>query len=290
MTSKSGGHNNNSCSNGGGLDKWRDYFRKANSEIFDIIEHAIMVAASDCPKEYRARRERIAELLFTCRLTRCLGCERVELAVSEVDDGTNDDDVKVVIKGVDHQFDVDDDHINGGGGSKGSKVNSTSRDDDYDHGDGGEMDMDMDMNMLLNNESNFSYGDAEALTAEIDEAKELVEEVLRIKELLLNSEDETTEIGKAVNGIRRHSSKEIRHLARGWKVIVDEWVKATQELAEGGTPDSVNPSTVDEEEGLPSPPMDEGALFSTQPMDFSQIFETVGNSTRTRMFGKEGPL
>ncbi|KAL2895830.1 putative mediator of RNA polymerase II transcription subunit 26b [Bienertia sinuspersici] len=313
MTSKSGGHNNNSCSNGGGLDKWRDYFRKANSEIFDIIEHAIMVAASDCPKEYRARRERIAELLFTCRLTRCLGCERVELAVSEVDDGTNDDDVKVVIKGVDHQFDVDDDHINGGGGSKGSKVNSTSRDDDYDHGDGGEMDMDMDMNMLLNNESNFSYGDAEALTAEIDEAKELVEEVLRIKELLLNSEDEsdsvlfeslrrlqlmalnvdilkTTEIGKAVNGIRRHSSKEIRHLARslidGWKVIVDEWVKATQELAEGGTPDSVNPSTVDEEEGLPSPPMDEGALFSTQPMDFSQFFDGMDDDGNFRNCGE----
>lgn len=36
----------------------------------------------------------------------------------------------------------------------------------------------------------FSYGDAEALTDEIEEANEVVEEVLRIKELLLNYKDE----------------------------------------------------------------------------------------------------
>lgn len=122
MTSKPGGHNSNGCNNndgGVGLENWRDYFRRANSDIFDIIEHAIMVAASDCPKEFRVRREKIAELLFTCRLTRCLGCDRVELAVSEVDDGEGE--VKVVIKGVNDQFNVVDDDVNGGGGSKGSK-------------------------------------------------------------------------------------------------------------------------------------------------------------------------
>ncbi|KAA8546555.1 hypothetical protein F0562_002706 [Nyssa sinensis] len=49
-----------------------------------------------------------------------------------------------------------------------------------------------------------------------------------------------------------------------------------------GTPESVNPSVVDEEEGLPSPPLDEGAFFATQPtsIELSQILETVGNSTR----------
>jgi len=43
-----------------------------------------------------------------------------------------------------------------------------------------------------------------------------------------------------------------------------------------GTPDSVNPSVVDdeEEEGLPSPPMDEGAFFvaPTGSMELSQVF------------------
>ncbi|XP_021744490.1 probable mediator of RNA polymerase II transcription subunit 26b isoform X2 [Chenopodium quinoa] len=300
MTSKPGGHKTNNNAGGGGigvgLDNWRDYFRRANSDIFDIIEHAIMVAASDCPKEFRVRRERIAELLFTCRLTRCLGCDRVELAVSEVDEGGCDGDVKVVIKSVNDGFNVDDD-VNGGGGSKGSKVNSTTRENEYDQNDIDQHIANLDLDMILNHESNYSFDDAEALTNEIEEAREVVDEVLRIKEILLNSQDQsdsvlfeslrrlqlmqldvdilkTTEIGKAVNRIRRHNAKNIRHLARalidGWKIIVDEWVKASQELGEGGTPDSVNPSTVDEEEGLPSPPLEEGVFFSTQHMDFNQ--------------------
>jgi len=46
-----------------------------------------------------------------------------------------------------------------------------------------------------------------------------------------------------------------------------------------GTPDSVNPSVVvddeEEEEGLPSPPMDEGALFAapTGSMELSQVLQ-----------------
>ncbi|KAL2934464.1 putative mediator of RNA polymerase II transcription subunit 26b [Bienertia sinuspersici] len=170
----------------------------------------------------------------------------------------------------------------------GVKVNSTSRDDDYDHDVGGEMDM------LLNNDSNFSYGNAEALTAEIDEVNELVEEVLRIKELILNSKGETIEIGKAVNGIRRHSSKEIRHIAQSLieydtftlsdnidytclcmecycRQVGECYPRACRYHSahfQGGTPDLVNPSIIDEEEGIPSP-TDEGALFSIQPIDFS---------------------
>uniref|UniRef100_A0A7N2LIX0 Uncharacterized protein n=1 Tax=Quercus lobata TaxID=97700 RepID=A0A7N2LIX0_QUELO len=35
----------------GSLDYWRNYFRTANSDIFEIIDHAITAATSDCPKE-----------------------------------------------------------------------------------------------------------------------------------------------------------------------------------------------------------------------------------------------
>ena len=40
-----------------------------------------MVAASDCPKEFKLRRDRIAERLFSCKFSRYLGCDRVELSV-----------------------------------------------------------------------------------------------------------------------------------------------------------------------------------------------------------------
>ncbi|MBA0591380.1 hypothetical protein Gorai_020058 [Gossypium raimondii] len=97
---------------------------------------------------------------------------------------------------------------------------------------------------------------------------------------------EATGIGKAVNRVRKHSSKQIRHLAQtlidGWKELVDEWVSATKAVA-GVTPESMNPSVdeeVDEEEeGLPSPPLDMDALFA-QPtsMELSQILDfDLGN-------------
>ncbi|KAK7393038.1 hypothetical protein VNO78_21489 [Psophocarpus tetragonolobus] len=274
--------------NKGSIDYWRNYFGAANSDIFGIIDHAIMVAASDCPKEFRLRRGAIAERLFSCRLSRCLGCERVELAVS-----------------------VDDDDDGGGepckscfefkaGASKESKVNSV-RDDPV---------------MNMNQVSNFSYGDAEALTDEIEEESQYVEEVFRIKDLLLNCEEESdsvlfdslrrlqlmeltvdllkaTEIGKAVYPLRKHGSSDVCHLARTlidvWKEMVDEWVKATTAITGSeGTPDSVNPSVVDDEEGLPSPPMDEGALFAapTSSMELSQFFDGMDDNGNPQHSGE----
>lgn len=138
---------------GSSLNYWRNYFRAANSDIFGLIDHAIMVAAVDCPKEFKLRRDRIAERLFSCRLTRCLGCEKVELVVPGGDDD-DDDEVEA-------------------GGSKQSKVNS-SRDDQL-----GDM-----------NTSNYSDGLAEALTDEIEEESQIFGEVLRIKEIFQNSEHE----------------------------------------------------------------------------------------------------
>ncbi|XWS65302.1 hypothetical protein CRYUN_Cryun05aG0081300 [Craigia yunnanensis] len=289
------------------LEQWRDYFRTANSDIFDIIDHAIKVAALDCPKEFRLRRGQIAEKLFTCKFTRCSGCDRVELVLPEYEDDNG--------RGCQASFKRETDEEDGceffeAGGSKESKANS-SRDDPL-------------MNQIA---SNYSYGEAEALTDEIEEESMIVGEVFRIKEVLHNSQDEpdsvlfeslrklqlmaltvdilkATGIGKAVNRVRKHSSKQIGHLAQtlidGWKELMDEWVSATKAIAEG-TPESVNPSVVDEEEveekeeeGLPSPPLDVGAFFATQPtsMELSQIpdydrgmlfqiLEAVENSSRT---------
>lgn len=271
----------------GSLDNWRNYFRSANGDIFDIIDHAVMVAALDCPKEFKLRRDRIAEKLFTCKLTRCSGCDRVELAVPS---GNEFDDDEEDCKRDGCEFEA--------GGSKESKVNSC-RDDHVS-------------NQIV---SNFSSGDiAEALTDEIEEESQVVGEVLRIKEILHNSRDESdsvlfeslrrlqlmaltvetlkaTEIGKAVNGLRKHGSKQIRHLARtlieGWKDLVDEWVNATKAIAEG-TPDSVNPSVVDEEEGLPSPPLDELAFFAgpSAGIELSQFFDGMDDFGNPRNNGE----
>ncbi|KAE9586309.1 putative transcription regulator IWS1 family [Lupinus albus] len=288
------------------LDHWRSYFRSENLDIFDIIDHAIMVAASDCPKEFRLRRGGIAERLFSFKLTRCVGCDRVELFVSV---GGGDDEYDDFDGGCKSGFDRDDDGVKfKAGATKESKVNG---------GDGRDDQGDMDVNHF----SNFSFGDAEVLTDEIEEESQYVKEVLRIKDILLNREEESdsvlfeslrrlqlmeltvdrlkaTEIGKAVNPLRKHGSKEIRQLTRtlidGWKEIVDEWVKATTTTAiaaSEGTPDSVNISVVDDDEGLPSPPMDEGAFFVAQAgsIELSQFFDGIddyGNPRQSGQFSK----
>ena len=162
------------ASNSGTLDQWRSYFRTANSDIFGIIEHAILVAAFDCPTEFRLRRDRIAEKLFSCKLTRCFGCDRVELAVPENDGGR----CKM-------EFDMDACEFEAGGsGSKENKDNSSTKESKANsiREDRGEMNM--------NQVSNYSYGEAEALTDEIEEETQIAGEVLRIREILENSEDE----------------------------------------------------------------------------------------------------
>ncbi|GAV61497.1 Med26 domain-containing protein [Cephalotus follicularis] len=301
--------------------QWRNYFRTASSDIFQIIENAIVVAALDCPKEFMLRRDRIAEKLFTCRLTRCLGCDRVELAVPGLEEEYEDENDNRGCKssrddGLDGGgvFDNDDDvdvdimrKFEAAGGSKESKVNSVSRGDDHDD-DLGEMNM----NQIV---SNYSFGEAEALTDEIEEESQIIGEVLRIKEFFHNSQNESdsvlfdslrklqlmsltvdtlkaTEIGKAVNCLRKHRSKQIRHLARtlidGWKDLVDEWVNATKSLAgaEEGTPESLNPYILDEE-GLPSPPLDEGVFFATQTMmELSQFFDGMDDDGNPRNSGE----
>ncbi|XP_042485934.1 probable mediator of RNA polymerase II transcription subunit 26b [Macadamia integrifolia] len=272
----------------GALDYWRKYFRSTNFDIFEVIEYAIVVAASDCPKEFKMRRDRIAERLYNCKYTRCSGCDRVELEVPEKEDG-DDGGCK---SGRDFEGFVE----------KESKVNSCTKDNP-------EAD--------LNRVSNYSYDEAEALTEEIEEETQIVGEVLRIKEILFDCQYQSdgtlfeslrrlqlmaltvdtlkaTEIGKAVNCLRKHNSKQIRHLARtlidGWKVMVDEWVSAAAAVA-GATessPDSVNPSVVDEEEGLPSPPLDDGIFFATQTtsIELSQFFDGMDDDGNPRNNGE----
>ncbi|WOL16383.1 putative mediator of RNA polymerase II transcription subunit 26b [Canna indica] len=240
-------------SSSGSVDYWRRFFRTADADIFEVMEQAILVASSDYPQEFRSRRDRIVEKFFTALLPRCFGCDRLELQGAEGEEGRGS--VRRV-------------------GEKESKVDSSNDALEFS-------------NRVA---SNYTYDEAEALTEEIEEEGQIVGEVLRLKEILANQHDESdnilfeslrrlqlmelsvdvlkaTEIGRAVNGLRKHNSKQIRHLVRtlidGWKVLVDEWVSASACIA-GNSPDSLNPSVVDDEEGLPSPPLDEGALFAAQ--------------------------
>ncbi|KAG9142216.1 hypothetical protein Leryth_007648 [Lithospermum erythrorhizon] len=210
-------------------DFWRGYFSGQNLNICDIIENAVIVAALDYPNDLKLRRDHIAELLFTCNLTKCLGCDNTESNIKCFGD---DDDV-------------------------GNKED-------------------------------------EALNNEIEEESKLIGEVVRIKEILDSYGEESdstlfeslrrlqqmdlsveilkaTEIGKSVNGLKKHGSKQIRDLVRalieGWISLLDSWMNA---IEENTSPESMKTSTVDFEEGLPCPPLDEGA-FNAHSVELSEF-------------------
>lgn len=54
---------------------WRNYLLNKNANIFDIIKMSIMLAAYDHPHEFRARRDKILETLYSCELINCSGCD-----------------------------------------------------------------------------------------------------------------------------------------------------------------------------------------------------------------------
>ncbi|KAI3827702.1 hypothetical protein L1987_01785 [Smallanthus sonchifolius] len=52
-------------------DEWLNYLRNLKGDIFD--KSAIMVAASDHPREFQNKRDMIAQTLFSCDLIKCTG-------------------------------------------------------------------------------------------------------------------------------------------------------------------------------------------------------------------------
>ncbi|KAG0597020.1 hypothetical protein M758_UG304700 [Ceratodon purpureus] len=91
---------------------------------------------------------------------------------------------------------------------------------------------------------------------------------------------QATEIGKEVNALRKHQSKRIRSLAkglvRGWKDLVDEWVKSAGDVAAAAMAGSDSTGVDNGEEGLPSPPLDPGALLAstrTNSIEMSHFFD-----------------
>ncbi|KAK4285172.1 hypothetical protein QN277_001906 [Acacia crassicarpa] len=248
----------------GSLEYWRNYFRTANTDIFNVIDHAIMVAISDHPNEFRLRRDQISERLFSWGLTRSVGCNPLRSVVS--DDDKEDGGCKCSFSRKATELE---------GGSTKERKGKSGRDNEINR----------------TQVSSFSFGEDEGFIDEIEKESMIVAEILRIKEILRMEKADSvlfeslrrlqplaltvdllkeTEIGKAVNPLKKHSSKEISQLARtlidGWKAMVDEWIKSTEAIEAKGAPDSINASVINEEEELPSPPLDEVAMRQSKPV------------------------
>ncbi|CAN6169004.1 unnamed protein product [Urochloa humidicola] len=234
-------------------DYWLGFFRGAGDNIFDAIDAAITVAASDHPGALRERRDGIAERLFTALLvtgaTAAPGAAAAVAGVAAAAAGTP-------VAGAPTPAQLHPE----GAASVPSLCSSDRAEAITDDGaprcdDPVLAETERIKAILLNDQ-------------EKSEA-ELLELLRRLQELDLAFDTlDVTAIGKAVANFRKHSSKQIRNLVRslieGWKHTVDVWIARRREAVVDQTPQSMGPSSLEQEDrGVASTPMDERDLFAT---------------------------
>eukprot|EP00249_Psilotum_nudum_P020462 c27715_g3_i2 orf=1003-2484(+) len=243
------------------MDQWRAFFARAGADIWTVIEQAIVLAATEYPKEFKDKRSDIAETLFSRR--------SVQLQPG----------------------DTDVTRISGSVVTCATTLNEEKIEDARP------------VFSVETDRHHCSYDQAVTLTDVLEEETLSIKEIYRIKEILAEPDQSAkilidslqrlehmeisvealklTEIGKQVNSLRKHSSKRIRTLVkllvRGWKDLVDEWVNTAGDVAAAaiaGSGGGGKTEAENEEQGLPSPPLDEGAWLaaSTTSLEMSQLF------------------
>eukprot|EP00249_Psilotum_nudum_P020461 c27715_g3_i1 orf=1003-2493(+) len=242
------------------MDQWRAFFARAGADIWTVIEQAIVLAATEYPKEFKDKRSDIAETLFSRR--------SVQLQPG----------------------DTDVTRISGSVVTCATTLNEEKIEDARP------------VFSVETDRHHCSYDQAVTLTDVLEEETLSIKEIYRIKEILAEPDQSAkilidslqrlehmeisvealklTEIGKQVNSLRKHSSKRIRTLVkllvRGWKDLVDEWVNTAGDVAAAaiaGSGGGGKTEAENEEQGLPSPPLDEGAWLaaSTTSLEISQF-------------------
>ncbi|KAK3163412.1 hypothetical protein QOZ80_1AG0003330 [Eleusine coracana subsp. coracana] len=251
------------------LEPWRRFF--SGADIFNVIAHAILVAAIDSPQEFRRRRDSIVEQIYVAPAraptmgTAAAGEGPTGIAkhVSTENNGGNGG----VATGI-------PDEPEGGNEEKNVAAEplatATASNQHVVHGHGG-ADAEVGLDWL------------DMLADEMDEATLETEEVLRIKAILVDHHEQSadvlfeslrrlqlmqlsvdklksTGIGKAVATLKKHKSHLIKKLAqditKAWKVVVDEWIAATKVAMADKSLDKANSSAAEDEGGLAIPPMD----------------------------------
>ncbi|KAJ7513542.1 hypothetical protein O6H91_23G003900 [Diphasiastrum complanatum] len=222
------------------MERWRSFFGSSGEDLWTVIDRAITIAAIDYPQELRVRRDAFAEKLFApashfstaniadgprldvrvenlfgpnlCPLTSSIG-ERPALTRSDGGTGASpESETKDVLEGQ----------------QKNPEITFH------------------DSTVVVNCKS---LKEEEVLPEESEESRQ-IREILVIKERIMNLDqtEETcllalsmlenmnicvpalkaTGIGKPVNGLRKHSSRRVRSIAKRlvsfWKDVVDEWV------------------------------------------------------------------
>uniref|UniRef100_A0A453AXS9 TFIIS N-terminal domain-containing protein n=1 Tax=Aegilops tauschii subsp. strangulata TaxID=200361 RepID=A0A453AXS9_AEGTS len=241
-------------------DYWVNFFRGGGEDILNAIEGAIDVAASEQPAALRARRDAIAERLYTALLLVSSGAPTTAAgaaaAAARPPAGAPAAEPQA-------QEQQQQQLLPEGAASVPSLCSSDRAEAITDDG-------------APRHDDDSVAAEAEKIKAVLVNYQEKSEAALldllrRLQQLEFTVHTlKVTAIGKTVGTLRKHNSKQIRHLVRlligGWKSIVDEWMSngGSGDAIVDHTPQSMHPSSLEQEDrGMSSPSVDEGALFAT---------------------------
>ncbi|XP_039139223.1 probable mediator of RNA polymerase II transcription subunit 26c [Dioscorea cayenensis subsp. rotundata] len=187
-----------------------EVLRTYNVDLWSLIDAAISMAARDLPGELRSRRDSIVKRLYSPEPSRCRSC-----AAAGEDLGHRSSDAKEISSLGDSDADEGDLHLH--------------RDQDQNHRINPDCPIDSEKRRIL-------------------AVKELLEDPDQNEEVLVNRLQKLidmditfkalkeTDIGRHVNGLRKHPSGEVRRLVkllvRKWKDLVDDWVKSNSDAAD----------------------------------------------------------
>lgn len=173
-----------------GLEPWRELFR--DRDIYDVISKAILVAATDSPQEFRRRRDGIVEQIYTAPTVpvpqgRAAG-ERSGRAALEVSDKGSKVASCTVVAPAEEPPDE----------GNNSKKKGTTAAHQHANGNGDSASADAD-----------AFGASgmdwlQSLAEEMDAETQQIDEVLRIKEILLNHHELVNETGRILTMAMLH--------------------------------------------------------------------------------------
>ncbi|KAI9121385.1 hypothetical protein K1719_008418 [Acacia pycnantha] len=259
------------------IEEWRKYFERGNCSIYQIINNAIRVAALDQPEEFKLRRNKILERLYSCQFTGNCCCL----------DQTTEHDIHTTISQVfrdckkacphnETTNKVDDSAVAGGGGrATGQQANEPG-------------------NNIIEDARDENIRCVLQIKDQLESNKltetEIYESLRKLRSLVRSvSVIEATKIGITISNLRQHGSKEISLLAT---IMTDRWKSMIAELVDNKTAEttaekSKNPAPrfVLEEwrefpsaEFIPQPPVEFSENFLDDLDDYENAAVTKDNN------------
>ncbi|XP_028779048.1 probable mediator of RNA polymerase II transcription subunit 26a [Neltuma alba] len=198
------------------LEEWRKYFESGNCSIYRIIFNAIRIAALDDPEEFKLRRNKIVERLYSCQFT---GLCAAAALITERDIHST---IKQVFQHCENacahhkSTKVVDDSAVGGATATDQQANEPGNNDE---------DEDETVRCVLQIRDELESN--ELTDSEIYGSLKKLQLVVQSVFVM-----EATKIGKTISNLRRHRTKEISLLAT---IMADQWKSKIVEFVDNKT-------------------------------------------------------